>query len=95
VRGLDWLMKMKPVSFRYKTDAKAQLAPLVGFIAEDMAAINPLFATHGPDGQVQNYEDRAVIATLVKAVQEQQAEIEQLKAAVSALGGGHLTANAR
>lgn len=40
----------------------------VGFIADDLAEQNPIFATYDEDGEVENYEDRAVLAVLAAKV---------------------------
>jgi hypothetical protein len=91
-KGLAWLMRMKPVTFRYKQDQfrtweeyEGQ-TPTLGFIADDLAKIQPTyFGAYGQDGQIMNYRDRAVMATTVKAVQEQQAEIIELKREIASL----------
>ena len=68
--GLDWLMKMKPSAFKWKFNG----ADDIGFIADDVAGIDKRLGAYDK-GQLQNFKDRAVIAVLVSAVQEQQGQI--------------------
>lgn len=52
----------------------------VGLIAEDVAKVDPRLAIYEDDMKTpKSYRQESVIALLVKAVQEQQAEIEALK----------------
>ena len=73
--GLADIMQMKPVRFDWKSTGETE----IGMIADDVAKIDPLAGAYNKDGQLYNFKDRAVLATLVKAVQEQQSEIESLK----------------
>ena len=57
----------------------------VGFVADDLAAIDQNLVSFSGDGQVINYNDRAVVAMLTKAIQEQQAQIEELRKQVDEL----------
>jgi hypothetical protein len=86
--GLDWLMRMKPVTFQYRPDQNAGAEKHLGFIADDLQAISPLFAV-AVDGKIQNYDDRAIIATLVKAVQELSAKVQELQNRGNAQVGVH------
>lgn len=66
--GLDYVMQMRPVTFDWKKDGKSDL----GLIADEVAAIDPLLGAYRANGELYNFKDRAVLATLVKAVQELQ-----------------------
>ena len=55
---------------------------LAGFIAEQVAAIDPLLATYDSDGQIQGVKYPQMTAVLVNAIQEQQQQIESLKSIV-------------
>jgi len=72
--GLEWLDQMKPVTYTLKSDGK----PYIGFIADDMASIDPRLAEY-IDGRLNNLRDRAVLAVAVKALQELQAEVDGLR----------------
>ena len=79
--ALSAVMAMRPVTYRGKTDEDQRRH--VGFIAEEVAEIAPLLATYDEGGETgtPNYVtyDR-VTAYLVAVVQQQQAEINALKA---------------
>jgi hypothetical protein len=77
------LMAMRPVTYRGKTDEDQRR--YVGFIAEEMQQIAPLLCTYDEGGEsgTPNYVtyDR-ITAYLVAVVQQQQAEIDALKARI-------------
>ena len=81
--ALAAVMAMRPVTYRGKTDEDQRR--FVGFIAEEMAEIAPLLATYDEGGEsgTPNYVtyDR-VTAYLVAVVQQQQTEINALKARI-------------
>jgi hypothetical protein len=74
--GLDYVMRMRPVTFDWKKDGKSDL----GLIADEVAAIDPLMGAYRANGDLYNFKDRAVLATLIKAVQEIETQIQGLKA---------------
>src|ERR1041385_936016 len=76
--GLDWVMKMRPVTYQYRPEFVSDRTPLIGFVADDMLQINPLLAVV-ENGAVMNYRDRAVVAALVKSVQELEQQIQQIQ----------------
>jgi len=82
--GLDAVNALKPTLFRMIDDEES--APLsLGFIAQDIKDVIPqaYFEQPSPSGETFiGIQDRPIIAVLVKAIQEQQAIIEQLKAKV-------------
>jgi hypothetical protein len=74
--GLDWVMAMHPVSYTRIATGKAEY----GFIAEEVAGVDALLGTYNAQtGNLANVSDRAVIATLVKAVQDLEKQIQELK----------------
>jgi hypothetical protein len=76
----DTLMQLQPVSY----NDKATGDPRYGFIAEDVNAVDPVLNTYDRGDLVGvNYD--AVAALLTKTVQDQQTEIETLKAENAAL----------
>ena len=72
--GLDWVMRMRPSTFIFRDSG----LPGLGFIADDLAQVDPSLALF-QGGEVYSVADRAVLATLVRAVQEQQATIDRLQ----------------
>lgn len=73
--GLETVAKLRPVSFKWKSNER----PDLGFVAEEVEAIDPLLATH-KDGRVEGVKYSQLTALLVNAVKQQQAEIESLRA---------------
>ncbi|MEZ4268651.1 MAG: tail fiber domain-containing protein [Myxococcota bacterium] len=96
-RGLDAVMRLQPV--RYDIDrsrhplvsAEREMYPgdtrnLLGFLAEDLAKVLPEMVIHDERRDiwmVRNWEQMS--AVLVKAVQEQQSTIADLRQQVSTL----------
>jgi hypothetical protein len=74
--GLDIIKLLSPVKFDYIEGEKNQ----VGFIAQDVQKILPDIVSESKDGMLGVKTD-SIIPYLVKAVQEQQKEIDELKAA--------------
>jgi len=78
--GLNEILLLKPVTFLYNdTDRKIDSdVKEVGFIAQDVFDIIPNAVSATGSGDLQ-LDYRAITATLVKAIQEQQAQIAALK----------------
>jgi hypothetical protein len=84
------ILKLKPVSFRYKEEVDPDHVPQFGLVAEEVEKINPDLVARDQDGQVMTVRYEAVNAMLLneflkehRKVQEQEASILQLKAIVS------------
>lgn len=74
VDPLSDIMKLKPVSFAYKSNGKESL----GVIAQDLEQVYPQLVTDGPTGmKAVSYE--GLIAPLVGAVQELKKENDELR----------------
>lgn len=80
-RGLELLQKLRPVSFNWKESGTKDL----GFVAEDVAAAEPLLATTGKDGEIVGVKYDRIGAVLVNAIKEQQAQIEAQAEQIAAL----------
>jgi hypothetical protein len=88
--GLNEILKLRPVSFYYKpegifaTNQNFQ-RERVGLIAEDVAKVDARLVGYEKDGitpRTVGYEQ--IVPVLIKAVQEQQKEIEGLKRQIRA-----------
>jgi hypothetical protein len=82
--GLNTVMKIHPVKFHYNTNAPFRSAEQqIGIIAQEMEQIAPYMVTkinaEGFD-DLRQYNNQALPYMLVNAVQEQQKQIEALKA---------------
>ncbi|MDD5055596.1 MAG: tail fiber domain-containing protein [Candidatus Peribacteraceae bacterium] len=62
--GLETIRRMRPVTFRYKSDGTVDL----GFVAEEVAAVNPLMAFY-ENGIVEGVKYSQITAVLTNAVQ--------------------------
>jgi hypothetical protein len=75
------LMKLRPVSFRYKEDPDRHLQ--YGLIAEDVERVYPELVTHGDDGKVEGVRYELLPALLLNEVQKQakenQRQAEQIR----------------
>jgi hypothetical protein len=75
---LSSFLALVPVQFLYKNDLPGSLHHY-GFIAQDVEAICPEAIETGPDG-MKGIDTSCLIALLVQAIKEQQAEINLLQA---------------
>jgi hypothetical protein len=88
--GLTQVMALKPRRFDWKEDTKIGLKNVAGFIAQEVEQILPDLVydyQYNADETKKSLKMGDILPTLVKAIQEQQAMIEQLKADVAALKG--------
>ena len=81
VYGLSHVMQMRSAQFEYKDDGRSD----VGFIAEEMQPIVPELVGLDKDGQADSVSYDRMVSVLVKAIQEQQAIITDLKARIETL----------
>ena len=84
--GLDTILALKPKIFKYKKDYydKADV-DFLGLIAEDVSEICPYlvdYENQDRTGEVENVRYANIVVPLIKAIQEQQAQIEELKAKI-------------
>jgi len=71
--GLSFIRQLQPISFDWKSTGRRD----IGFGAEDVAKINPLFVTYNEAGQVEGVKYDRFSTVFVNAFNEQQAQIEQ------------------
>ena len=84
------LMKLRPVTFHYKTDQNPSGRTLqYGLIAEEVAEVYPGLVAHSADGQIETVMYQFLPPMLLNEVQKQQRTIEaqaaHFEAAVNAL----------
>ena len=81
---------MRPVSYDLKPQFNPKhLGPQVGLVAEDVEKVDPRLVGYGGDGKIEGVRYMQMTAVLVKALQEEQAEIVALKKRVAALSHRH------
>ena len=57
-------------------DMRGQILP--GFIAEEVAEIYPAAVIHDADGNIENWDERRIIPGMLKLIQEQRKQIDDL-----------------
>ena len=81
IAGLNEILKLTPRAYKWLKDIEkrgADASTELGFFANEVAPIIPSAAPKSNDG-LYGFYDRAVIAALVKGMQEQQLQIQELK----------------
>lgn len=81
--GLSDILKLAPVEYNWKTDSDSK-AKSLGFIAQDVENIIPKLVTTDLNG-LKQLNTTGVMPVVVKAIQEQQTEIDTLKEALEKL----------
>jgi polyhydroxyalkanoate synthesis regulator phasin len=66
----EGLLKLRPVTFRYKQDPEAALQ--YGLIAEEVAKVYPELVVRGANGEVESIQYHQIISMLLNEVQHQQ-----------------------
>ncbi len=82
--GLDTLLALKPVSFTWNDGTLQEGKDDIGFIAQDVEEIVPEAVNTDANG-MKSVDYARLMPVLVKAIQEQQQEIDALKAEVTRL----------
>jgi hypothetical protein len=78
--GLPEVMKLQPVSYYTKAQYGDSNKQLYGFLAEDTAKVMPKGVTeYDAKGDPSSVDYIGLVPVLVKAIQQQQAQIEELK----------------
>lgn len=79
--GLSLVRQLRPVRFAWKEGHTQD----VGLIAEEVAKVDETFTVRNKDGVIDGVQYRKMISVLIRAVQEQQEQIDQLQATVKRL----------
>lgn len=87
---LACIARLRGVRYRWK-DGPADAAPVVGLIAQEVEAVLPEAVTEGPDG-LKGVNYAVLVAPLIEAVKQQQAQIEALAAQIAAHAAAHAAA---
>lgn len=89
---INWLFKLRPVNFTYKSDESDSKE--YGLIAEEVEEVNSELVTYNKEGLVETVSYSKLVTPLLKAVQDQQKqlvaqqkEIDLLKQEIEALKG--------
>lgn len=89
------LYDLKVKQFKYKEEYQPSEKDcrynkdLIGFIAEDVEKVYPIATDYNENGEVENWNERYIIPAMLKLIQEQHTEIEQMKKELEELKGGN------
>ena len=90
------ILALKPVTFHYKKELDPDGAPQFGFVAEDVAKVNPALVIRDAEGKVYTVRYDAVNAMLLneflkehRTVQEQNRKIQAQDATIARLESGN------
>jgi len=92
IKNVDFINKLNPVQFNYRkkdnltNEFTDELYDNItyGFIADEVEQVNKELVMYNQDNSLAGVEYNSMIAILTKAIQEQQAQIEELKAMIAA-----------
>ena len=85
MKDIDWLYKLNPVSFTYRSDNSGR--PQYGLIAEEVEKVNSLFVSYDEEGQAATVSYSELVTPLLKALQNQQRLIQDLQQRIEILEG--------
>jgi hypothetical protein len=83
------LYDLKIKQFKYKDEYqpndkdKRYNKDLIGFIAEDVERVYPIAVDYTEDGQVDNWNERYIIPAMLKLIQDQKKQIDNLEERIS------------
>ena len=84
--GIETVLELRPVSFSLNDNVSFDFQDIqYGFIAEEVAEVNPHLAKYGIDGKPRTLDDWAILSTTVKAIQDLWSEFQKIIARVSGL----------
>ena len=84
--GLDLVRQLHPITFRYsETYRPVDQKRYPGFIAEDVAAVDPMLASYTTEGDLHGVEYAQMSAVTVAALQELVTQVSDLAARIAAL----------
>jgi hypothetical protein len=78
---LENIKALSPVQFTWKDGGREDY----GFIAEDVEKVFPKLVSYEEDGEISGVQYSKITSVLVKALQEQQAQIEELRIEINKL----------
>jgi hypothetical protein len=71
--GFEFVKRLRPISFSWKQTGRRD----IGFGAEDVAKIDPLFVNYNDKGEVEGVKYDRLSVVFVNAIKEQQSQIER------------------
>jgi hypothetical protein len=78
---IENVKKLEPVEFTWKESGKQD----VGLIAEDVEKVLPKLVSYEENGELHGIQYSKLTSILIKAIQEQQEQIDELKEEIKIL----------
>jgi hypothetical protein len=94
-KSSEALLKLKPVTFRYKEEVDSDKIPQFGLIAEEVEKINPDLVVRDEEGKVMSVRYEAVNAMLLNEFLKEHRKVQNLEKQVAALTAGLQKVTAR
>ena len=86
----DRLLKLRPVTFRYKqADENGHKPEQYGLIAEDVANVMPELVVYNEKGQPETVAYQALLPMLINELQKADRNIERMQAEINELRKAH------
>ncbi len=83
--GLQTLIQLKPVSYKFNDNMDMGEKTHFGFISEEVDYVLPELATHDKDGKPYGLDTNAILAVTVNAVKELNTKVEEMNLKISDL----------
>jgi trimeric autotransporter adhesin len=87
-KASEAVLKLKPVTFRYKEELDPERITQFGLVAEEVEKVNPDLVVRGEDGKVNTVRYEAVNAMLLNEFLKEHRKVENLQKQVAALTAG-------
>lgn len=84
-RASEAILRLKPVTFRYKKEVDPTHFPGFGLIAEEVAEVNADLVTRDAEGNPETVRYEAVNAMLLNEFLKEHQKVEKLEATVARL----------
>ena len=86
----DRLLKLRPVTFRYKkADESGQKPEQYGLIAEEVAKVMPELVIYNEKGQPETVAYQTLAPLLLNELQKEHKQMERMQAEIDALRKAH------
>src|SRR6266576_1270017 len=82
-RSSQWILSLKPVTFRYKHEVDPNGIPQFGLVAEQVAKVNPALVDRDGKGEIYTVRYEAVNAMLLNEFLKEYRTVQELEATVA------------
>jgi len=93
-KASEAILRLQPVSFRYRPELDPQGIPQYGLVAEEVEKINPDLVAHDAQGKVYSVRYEAVNAMLLNEFLKEHSRVQELETTVAKQQSGMETLTA-